>query len=177
MPEKEAVEEQAQPKPKRKIPKTAIIIGVISLVEAVAFYGLTGMMGAGPDVAHGQETGDDFTAGEDPSREIVTAEVALLSGFKVPNDKRGQSYMYDLEVYLKVRDTDQEMLDAFVESHRGEVSDRIARIVRAADPSMLHEPDLKTLRLKVRHVLNEMLGDTEVVIEVLIPKCVPMRAG
>jgi flagellar basal body-associated protein FliL len=176
MPAKEA-KEQAQPKPKRKIPKTAVIIAVISVVEAATFYGLTSFMGAGPDVAHGQEAGDDFTAGEDPSQKVVTAEIALLSGFKVPNDKRGQSYMYDLEVYLKVRDTDQEMLNAFVESHRGEVSDRIAGIVRGADPTMLHEPELKTLRLKIRHMLNELLGDSEVVIEVLIPTCVPMRAG
>jgi hypothetical protein len=42
---------------------------------------------------------------------------------------------------------------------------------------MLHEPELKTLRLKIRHMLNELLGDSEVVIEVLIPTCVPMRAG
>lgn len=164
------------PVKRRRIPPTALIVGGVALGEAVLFYGALKMFG-GPEAAHGAEAGEHYTQGEDPTQEVITSEIPLLDGFRVPNDKRGQAYLYELEVYLKVRSRDQEMVTAFVESHRGEICDRVARIVRAADPTMLHEPELKTLRLKVRHTLEEVLGDSNVIVEVLIPKCMPMRAG
>lgn len=172
-----ATGEESQPKKKFKIPTTAVIVIVVALVEGLAFYGVTSFLGGGPQAAHGVEDGDNYTAGEDPTQVVETAEIELLSRFKVPNDKRGQAFMYDLDVYIKVPAAEKEATTAFVESRAGEISDRIARIIRASDPPMLHEPELKTLRLKIQHVLNELIGDTDTILEILIPRCVPMRAG
>lgn len=178
MPEEQAqAQDEQQPKKKRKIPFTLVAVLVVAVVEGAAFYGVTKMFGGGPEAAHGMSEGDDYTEGEDPTVKPETTEIVLLDGFRVPNDKRGQAYMYDIQVVLKVRKVDEQLVNDFVESHKGEISDRVARIIRAADPSMLNEPDLKALRLQVSHTLTEMLGQPEAVLEVLIPKCVPMRIG
>ena len=57
-----------------------------------------------------------------------------------------------------------------------EISDRVARIVRAADPAVLHEPELKTLRMQLQHAVGEVAGDQDAIIEILIPRCVPIRS-
>lgn len=175
MPASETEQDQPQIK-KKRLPATLVIVAVVTLVEGAGFYAATKLMGAGPQAAHGGE-GGNYAEGEQPDQAGTTAEVELLKGFKVPNDKRGQPFIYDFDFYLKVPSADEEVLAEFVENRRGEISDRIARLVRAADPAMLHEAELKTLRLKVQQTISEILGDPEMILEVLIPRCVPIRAG
>jgi len=175
--EEKPKEQPSEESPKRRrIPPTLVIIAVVTVLEGALFFGAAKFFGGGPETAYGEEQGH-YAEGQDPVASTETVELELLRGFRVPNDKRGQVHIYDFDVYLKIPAADKESLEAFVESHRGEISDRIARIVRAAEPTVLHEPELKTLRMKIRQTLAQLLGDPDKVLEVLIPRCVPMRGG
>lgn len=160
-------------KPKRRLPTTAIVIGAITLVQAAGFYTAARFFGAGPQVAYGTET--DYLQGGDPSATPATVEVSLVEGFKVPNTRSGRTYIYDLDVSVKAPSHRQEEAVALVTNHRGEIGDRVARIVRASDPAVLGEPELKTLREQIRQVLGEIARDPNLIIEVFIPRCVPIR--
>jgi hypothetical protein len=76
---------------------------------------------------------------------------------------------------VKVAKAKQPAIEALVNSRKGELSDRVARIIRGNDAAVLNEADLKTLRTQVRNTLGDLAGDPEVIQEVLIPRCVPMR--
>lgn len=166
----------APAKPKKKFPKTVVIIAVVSLVEGAGFFAATKMMGGGPQVAHGEETGDDHLKGEAPTHEKGTVEIELLSKQRIPNDRKGRLYIYDFDLVVKVELSAQESVEKLIAERKSELSDRIARIVRGSEATVLEEPDLKTLRMQFRHALSELLHDEEVVQEVLIPRCVPIRS-
>ena len=161
---------------KHRMPMTLALVVGIAVVEGIGFYVATKMMGGGPQTAYGEEGQGHLLDGEDPGLLPSSAEIELLQKFKVPNDKRGRLYIYDFDITLKVPGQREAEVTELVTGRKGEISDRIARLVRAADPSLLHEPELKTLRMQIQHAIGEIADDQDIIIEVLIPRCVPLRS-
>lgn len=170
----------AAKKPRKGPSKLVVMIAIVSVVEAGLFFGAMKMFGGGPQVAHAGEEqgGENVLHGEDPTHtKAETVEMELLTKFRVPNDRSGWLYIYDLDLYVKAPKASEEKIAAMIESRKGELSDRIARIIRGNDSAVLSEPDLKTLRTQIRNALGEMAHDPELISEVLIPRCVPMRSS
>ncbi|MBI5864296.1 MAG: hypothetical protein HZB38_07300 [Planctomycetes bacterium] len=167
-----------QPRKKKGLPKVAVIVIVVSVVEGGLFFGAMKMFGGGPQVAHGEPSGENVLHGEDPhkSESAEAVEIQLVDKFRAPNNKSGTLFMYDVDVYVKVPKSKKEVVEKVVADRKGELSDRIARIVRGNDAAVMSEPDLKTLRTQIRNVVGELTDDPEAVLEVLIPRCVPLRA-
>lgn len=177
MPNDEAPQKQSSPKKKSRVPMTLALVVGIGVVEGVGFYAVTKMFGGGPQIAHGAGGREGHLLdGEEANQAPVTVEVEVLQNFKVPNDKRGRLYVYDFDVALKVPGRREEDATKLVNDRQREISDRIARVVRAADPAVLHEPELKTLRMQLQHAIGEVVGDQDMIVEVLIPRCVPIRS-
>lgn len=165
------------PKAKKGLPKMLIVIIAVTVVEGGMFFGAMKMFGGGPQVAHGAAEGKDVLHGEDPHKTdtVEAVEIELLNRFRVPNDKSGALFIYDLDLFVKVAKAKQTAIETLVTSRKGELSDRVARIIRGNDAAVLNEADLKTLRTQVRNTLGDLAGDPEIIQEVLIPRCVPMR--
>jgi hypothetical protein len=173
-------QEQSEPvaKPRKRLPKTAVLIAIVSVVEGGIFFGVMKMFGGGPQVAHGATEGDNVLHGESPAQNEKgsSVEVELLQKFRVPNDKSGRLFIYDFDLSVKVSSKRKEEIEKLVSERKGELSDRVARIVRGNDPAVLNEADLKTIRTLLRNAIGELAGDPEIVQEVLIPRCVPIRS-
>jgi hypothetical protein len=174
--------EDADPK-KASPPRTArlsttlaLVLGV-AVVEGIGFYAATKIFGGGPQVAYGEGEGrENVLDGDEAGAVPKTVEAEVLTRFKVPNDKRGRLYIYDFDLAIKVPHDRAAEAARLVAERQREISDRVARIVRAADPAVLHEPELKTLRLRLQQAIGEVAGDENLIIEVLIPRCVPIRS-
>ncbi len=177
MPEEAAAQKDAAPKKKRRVPFTLVLVVGIAVVEGIGFYTAARIFGGGPQVAYGtDEGGAHLLDGEEVGDQSDTVEIEVLRKFKVPNDKKGRLYIYDFDVALKVPGHREEEATRLVAERQGELSDRVARVVRAADPAILHEPALKSLRVQLKHAIGEVVGDQDIIVEVLIPRCVPIRA-
>ncbi len=179
MPAEEAPknESPANPKKKSRVPMTLALVVGIAIVEGIGFYTATKMFGGGPQVAHGAgEEEGHLLDGEEAGAAPITIEIEVLKRFKVPNDKRGRLYIYDFDVALKVPGHREDDANQLVAERQREISDRAARIIRGADPAVLHEPELKTLRMQLQHAIGEVIGDQDIILEVLIPRCVPIRS-
>lgn len=164
-------------KPKKKLPMTVILIVGITLFQAAGFYAVTKMFGGGPTIAHGEEGHENnVMKGEEATSQPSTAEVEVMKNFRVPNEQRGRLYIYDFDLYVKVSVQKKDEFAKTISARKGEISDRIARLVRAAEPTILHEAELKTLRLQIRQALGEIARDHEIVSEVLLPRFVPIRS-
>ena len=169
-------EGSAKPR-KKKLPMTVILIVGITLVQGAGFYAVTKIFGGGPSIAHGEEGHENnLLKGEEATSQPTTAEVEVMKNFRVPNEQRGRLYIYDFDLFAKVTVQKKEELSKIIADRKGEISDRIARLVRAAEPTILHEAELKTLRLQIRQVLGEIARDPEIVSEVLLPRFVPIRS-
>src|SRR5262249_46281158 len=150
----------------------------VSVVEGGIFFGVMKMFGGGPQVAHGATAGENVLHGENPTEKdkVTSVEGEMLQKFHVPNDKSGHLFIYDFNFARKVASKRKEEVEKVVTERKGELSDRVARIVRGNDASVLNEADLKSLRTQLRNAIGELAGDQEIVQEVLIPRCVPIRS-
>ncbi len=185
-PEKQADQAAAQPKKKKGLNKTMLLVVGVSVVEAIGLWGLFSVLsptptpaGAGEHAAQPADGhGDGMThvmTGEDPTKALDTVEIPLLAKVRAPNDRSGRLFMYDFDLTIKVQSRNKDKVSELVEMRAGEISDKVAQIVRAAEPAVLNEPDLKTLRMQLHRTLGEIAGDHELVLEVLIPRWVPIR--
>lgn len=57
------------------------------------------------------------------------------------------------------------------------IKDRLSRIVRSAEPQILQEDGLETIRRQVKFELGRILEDEDKIVEVLIPECTPFPTG
>lgn len=163
------------PKKKRKIPKTAVIVVGVMVVEAVGFIGAMKMFGSGPEDTYGAD-GEHYVEGRDPTTQPVTAEVMVLKKAKLTNNKSGRSHIYDMDIAVIVASDRKKDMEELVDEHGGEIGDRISMIVRSADPAVLEDPEFRILKMKFREAFAKISGDSSLVRRVLIPRSVKMRA-
>jgi len=176
MPEAKQEPQAAPAKRKPRIPKTALIVGVVTLVEAGVFIMLFMMFSGGPEptYGHGEET---VVHGPNPAETEPTLEIHLLDKFRVPNNIQGVTWIYDLDLVVKVPAHLADEMETLKESRINEISDAVAGIIRRLDPRYLNEPDLRTLRFQIQRTLSEIANNPDLIEAVLIPRCVPIRAG
>lgn len=170
-----ADEPQEVPQKKKKgLPKTAIIVAGVALVEAAVFFAVFKFAGSGPEAAHGES--NPSIAGPAASQPVMPAEVALVQGLRVPNEKRGQMWIYDVDVTIVVPASEAERIQKIVDERSGEIGDRVGRIVRGATARMLEEDDLRALKNQLTLAVQDVFQDESVVQRILIPRFVPMRS-
>ncbi len=106
-----------------------------------------------------------------------SAEVVLLQRFKVPNSKGGTIILYDFDISVVVPAARKTAAEEVFKSRAAEIADRVAQVIRQAAPRVLSEDDFATLRGLLKQLLSEITGDGQLIQRVLIPRCVPLRAG
>lgn len=165
--------EKQEAKPKRKLPKTALLVGGVAIGEAILFAVVAMLFSGPPQATHGAED----PVAEEPNEALAqTINILLVENFRVPNAQDGRLYIYDLTIWVVVPGDKADELKTLVVEREPEISDRVARIVRAAEPAVLREPGLANLRKQMLHELVELFGDETLFVEVLIPRCLPNRA-
>jgi flagellar basal body-associated protein FliL len=162
-------------KPRKKLPKTALLIAGVMVVEAGGFLAAMKLFGAGPGDSYGAE-GGHYVQGYDPTTQPATAEVEVVRKFKVLNTKSGRAYVYDFDISAMVAGDRLADMQKLITERSGEVADRLSMVIRSADPRELDADDLQSLRMKFKREINAVAGDESLVLRVLIPRAVQMRA-
>ena len=158
----------------RKLPlKTALILAAVLLIEGAAISGAF-LLSRGPTPVQAEEApGHAAALAEQPVEVLLVAE-------KFQNTRTGRPYLYDTEIYIVIRQKDQERIEARIEAMRAQITTSLATIFRRAEPSYLLEPELSTLTRQIQADLDEQLGRDEegepYVQEVLIKKCMQFRS-
>jgi flagellar basal body-associated protein FliL len=168
--------------------KTPVVIGAVMLVEAVVLFAGFKFLGGGPRnagaevtldkdaaVAAGGEKGDHKAteAGKDHKD---TVEVPVVD-IRAPNKQSGRTFLYDVSIFAVTKSDAQDKAKDLISSREALIKDRVRTIIAEMDPDKLgggSEPGLETLRRQVKFQLDDILGDG-LVIEVLVPRCMPFR--
>lgn len=126
---------------------------------------------------HGGKTEGEAAPPADTSPPATTAEVTVLRNLRVPNEKSGRMWIYDLDISVVVAAGDKERFEGLVKQRGGEIGDTMARMIRSAPDRMLRETDLRALRYQVLEALREISGEENLIQKVLIPRFVPIPAN
>ena len=157
-------------KGKKKGLMTVAIVAGVMLAEGGAVFMATRWLSPGPDPAAAMHGSGEEAPPEDPDVEIVIAD------FMAPNTKKGRVFVYEMKVAARVASGDLERLKGLLEDQRLTISDRLNNIIRAADPQVLIEDGLDTLKRQIRFEVNKILNDDNLIRAILIPKMMPHRA-
>ena len=163
------------PAPKKRLSKKTLgIVAGIAVIQGVAFFAVFKFVGGSPKAAHAEES--PAIAAEPVDVPAVVAEVSLLKGFKVPNNKTGRMCLYDIDISVVVAADQKDRMKKIVEDRAGEIGDCVARIVRAATEEILREDDLRILRNQLNEGLMEIVDTKDLIQRILIPRFVPIPA-
>jgi flagellar basal body-associated protein FliL len=162
----------AEPAPEGEAPKkggkkTILVAAVVLLLEG-ATVAVTMVMAGGPRRA----VADVPTPAPKEAVE-KDAEVKIIEA-KLPNSREGHLYLYDLQIVAKVGEKNKEKVTELFSERDAQIRDHIRTVIAGFDPKSLTEPGLETLRRQVSYQLEQDVGK-DLVKEVLIPKCTPIR--
>lgn len=191
-----AADAQAKPKGKGKL--IGIVTGVM-ILEGVGIFAATKMLGADPQKSKAEPIKVEKKAAE-------TIEEIEIAQIRAPNAKEGRPVLWSLQVAVRVsmmeskeHEADEKKSEKPEGEKEGEgkddkkpkespamkkikmnertLKDRLARIVRSAEPQYLQEDGLETLKRQIKHELERVLGEEFKIVEVLVPECTPYPTG
>ena len=154
--------------PAKKSPMKAVgIVATLMIVEAAAVYIFVGKTGPQPAAAHVLKPHD----GPD---ENAPVEIPLIEE-KFQNMQTGRVWLWDVSVFVQVKQKNQEKVEARLKQRNAEVKEELSRIISKAQHVQLKEPDRQTLLRQFGATLNKIFENDEHgdprIERVLIPRC------
>lgn len=147
------------------------IVGAIMLLEGVGVVVAVKMTG------HSPATGEAAQGVQDPAQRLeqMDAELGLVDCDAI-NRKSGHPVVVHVSLSVRVAPANQEHAGRLIAKRQDTLKDRVQMILRRADPQYLNEPNLDTIKRQIKHELDAILGDEELVLEVLIPQMLQSRS-
>lgn len=131
--------------------KVLAIIAAIMAVEGVGIFLFVSMMSSTPKDAAAELLTDE----NDPD---ALVEI-LLTGEQYQNMTSNQVWIWETEIYLKVRRKNQDFVQRTLENRSAEVQEGITQIFRRAKLTELREPDFRTGSRQLTALINEIFGN------------------
>lgn len=143
------------PAPKKKLPiKTVGIVAGLMIAEAVAVVVLLGS--GSPKSSHGEVA--EVQLHDDESEK--TSEVELVND-KFQNMTSGQAWVWQVSVFLQVKNKNTERVEAVLEQRRAEIREGLSQIIGKARHTQLSEPEKQSLTRQIASFLERLDGMTE----------------
>jgi flagellar basal body-associated protein FliL len=155
--------------PAKKLPiKTIAVVAALMVLEGVGVVAFLGFSSRHPASAEAKIEGKGDADHE------AQVEVPLIAE-KFQNLQTGKIWIWDIEVFVKVKEKNKEFVDGELSKRGAEIKEGIAQIIRRAQSSQLKEPGLETLNRQLAAFMNKLLGNdpdgNSRFERVLIPKC------
>jgi flagellar basal body-associated protein FliL len=107
--------------------------------------------------------------GVDVSQVAQTAEVDIAD-CRPSNKVTGKLLTFRLRVSALVRGDEAEHVKELVAANSARIEDRVNFVIRSAEPHHLNEPGLETIKRRMKRELDQILGDEQLILEILIPE-------
>lgn len=172
----EATETQpaAPVKSKGKRVPIMIVAGVM-LLEGVGVFVLAKLIGSAPVTVAAAEVEGEEKAPEDANADAY-AEVELVE-CRPSNMMSGRFITFQVRVSCLVDHKDQERAQKMAGAKRARIEDGVNTVFRSAEPKHLAEPELETLKRRLKHEIDQIFGEDQLVKRILIPQLLQSRPG
>lgn len=131
--------------------KLLAVIAAIMAVEGVGVFLFITMMSGGPKDAAAEIVSED----EDPE---ALVEV-LLTEEQYQNMTSNQVWIWEAQIYVKVRRKNQDYVQKQLEQRSAEIQEGITQIFRRAKLTELREPDFRTGSRQLTALINDVFGN------------------
>lgn len=139
---------------KKKLPiKTIGIVAALMVAEAVAVFVLLGS--GAPKSSHGEVVATELH--DDESEK--TTEIELVTD-KFQNMTTGQAWVWQVSIFLQVKNKNSDRVQAVLEQRRAEIREGLLQIIGKARHTQLTEPEKPTLTRQIGSFLDRLDGMT-----------------
>lgn len=152
-----------------------IIVSVLMIGEGLGIFLVTKSMSQDPAAAAAAES--QGAAGDADSLLVSDVTEIELTECKPNNRMTGKLITLQLRVSALVAQEEVERAKKLVEATRSRIRDRVNYVVRSADPKHLNEPGLETIKRRIKHELDEVFEDDQLIQAVLIPEFLQSGSG
>jgi flagellar basal body-associated protein FliL len=143
-----------------------IVVAVVMAFEGAAVFVFTKMLAPQPPPAAAHEGSSDPSA---PNAPEAFGEVELGSS-RVTNRLGAKAHTVTVSVSMLARSSRIKELTERIAASKARLSDRVNYVLRSADPKLLNQPGLETIKRQLKAEFDRVLGDDQLVQEVLIPE-------
>ena len=149
----------------RLIPFVAVM--VLMGIEGVGVFFLTKLIAAPPAAALATTGATESSEGQAGT----TADFAEieLADCRPTNVQLGRLITYHIRVLALVAASDRQRAEEMARERKARIEDRVSIVVRSSEPKQLNEPELTTIKRRIKHELDEIFGDDQLFHKVLIP--------
>ncbi len=150
--------------------------GKTKLKTMLVIFGVLALEGGGIFFATKMMYKTDAVKAEEPSGEAqhmqaLKDQIELsLPEMNAYNKRDGRLFMYNLQVTIRVQSDKKEQIEEVIKLRESTIMDRFNTVIRRADTKFLNEPELHTIRRQLQHELESIIGDDQIIEELLIPK-------
>lgn len=148
-----------------------VVVAALMLGEGVGVYFLADMLSPPPPQAAAAEG-----EGDDSAKMTDLAEIELAE-CRPSNRMAGRFITYHIRVLGLVQADRLTEIESLTQSRRARLEDAVNVVIRSADPKHLDEPDLGTIRRRLKYEFDRIFGDEDVIQDVLIPQLLQSRPG
>jgi len=131
--------------------KLLAVILAIMAIEGVGVFLFVTMMSSTPKDAAAEIVSD----AEDPE---ALVEI-MLTEEQYQNMTSNQVWIWEAEIYIKVRRKNQDFVQSQLEQRSAEIQEGITQIFRRAKLTELREPDFRTGSRQLTALVNEVFGN------------------
>ncbi len=190
----QAEQTAATPKKKGRMTSLLLIGGLMAAEGAGVFFVTKTFFGGEPQSAsaaeeeteeqHGEPAGHGESGGgehgEKPAHGAAApsahAEIELTE-CKPSNRTTGKLITLRIRVSALVASPEAERAKQLVEANKARINDRVNVVIRSSEPKELNEPGLETIKRRLKHELARVLGDEQLIQEILIPELLQSGSG
>lgn len=162
------------PKPKSKM-MPLMMVGALMAVEGVGVFFLAKALSPPPAAA----TADDGEGGEDAAEEEDPESYAEveLADCRPSNMMSGRFITFQVRVSGLVLKEELERAEGMIRAKSARLEDGVNTVFRSAAPKHLSEPELQTIKRRLKNEFDQILGDDQLLKKVLIPLMLQSRPG
>lgn len=156
----------------RRSRRSALLIVLALMIgEGVAVFFVANALSPAPSpVESADGAGDDSAAIQD------LAEIELAD-CRPSNKMAGRFVTYHIRVLGLVNAEQLTEIETMARSRRARLEDAVNVVIRSADPKHLDEPELGTIKRRLKNEFDRIFGDESLIQEIVIPQLLQSRPG
>ena len=169
--------EETGPKPPGAMDRLmpTLVVTLLICAEGIGVFFLAKTIGTDPAQAVAAGVEKDGQGSISPHQDdLVEIELAEC---RPNNIMVGKLITFHHRVSALVSSGDLERAEGMVRSRRAQLEDGVNTVIRSAELKHLNEPELGTIRRRLKHEFDEILGDDQLIKRVLIPHMLQSVAG
>jgi len=148
-----------------------LIVLTLMIGEGLAVYFLANALSPAPIPAKAVEGQGDDSAASDDLAEIELADC------RPSNNMAGRFITYHIRVLGLVRAEKLTEIETMARARRARLEDAVNVVIRSADPKNLDEPELGTIKRRLKYEFDRIFGDETLFQEIVIPQLLQSRPG